>query len=134
VHFDMISRFWFVTAHAACAAALSDSRFSASLGQRERVRDDDLPASMLTSDAPDHARLRGPGALLLGPAALRSQDRAISEAASQVAGGLAGRDEADAATDIGEPFAVGVFASLFALSGADGAAFAGRGGRPRRGR
>lgn len=120
----MVSRFWFVTAHAECAAALSDSRFSASLGQRERVRDDDLPASMLTSDPPDHGRLRGPGALLLGPAALRTQDAAISSAASRVAGALAGRDEADAAKDIGEPFAIEVFASLFTLAGPDRPAFA----------
>src|ERR1041385_325056 len=69
VHFDKMSRFWFVMSHAGCSAALADSRFSAALGQRERTREDDLPASMLTSDAAEHARLRGPGALLLGPAA-----------------------------------------------------------------
>jgi cytochrome P450 len=115
VHFDKASGFWLVTSYAGCAAALSDGRFSASLGQRERAREDELPASMLTSDPPDHARLRGPGALLLGPAALRSRARAINEAASRVLGELAGHDEADAAADIGEPFAAEVLASLFAL-------------------
>jgi cytochrome P450 len=115
VHFDKISGFWLVTSHAGCAMALSDSRFSASLGQQERMREDELPASMLTSDPPDHARLRGPGALLFGPAALRSRARSIDDAASRVLGELAGRDEADAAADIGEPFAVEVLASLFAL-------------------
>lgn len=115
VHFDRTSSFWFVTSHAGCTTALTDSRFSAALGQQERTREDELPASMLTSDPPDHARLRGPGALLLGPAALRLQAPGISSAASRVVSELAGRDEADAAADIGEPFAVEVFASLLAL-------------------
>lgn len=115
VHFDGASRFWLVTSHAACAAALSDRRFSAALGQRERTREDELPASMLTSDPPDHARLRGPGALLLGPAALREQAGGIAEAASRVVSGLDGKDEADPGADIGEPYAVGVFAHLLAL-------------------
>jgi pimeloyl-[acyl-carrier protein] synthase len=115
VHFDGGSKFWFVMSHAGCAAALADSRFSAALGQQERTRDDELPASMLTSDAPDHARLRGPGALLLGPAALRLQATGIAAAASRVVSGLAGKDEAGAAEDIGEPFAAAVFAGLFSL-------------------
>jgi len=115
VHFDKMSRFWLVTGHAECAAALSDSRFSASLGQRERMRDDELPASMLTSDPPDHRHLRAPGALLLGPAALRQQDRGLDEAVNRVLGGLAGRSEVDAAADVGEPFAAEVLASLFTL-------------------
>ena len=59
VHFDPASRSWFLVAHSDCASALSDIRFSAALGQQERERDDALPASMLTTDAPDHARLRG---------------------------------------------------------------------------
>ena len=115
VYFDKLSRFWLVTGHAECTAALSDRRFSASLGQRERMRDDDLPASMLTSDSPDHRRLRAPGALLLGPAALRQQDRGLDEAVNRVLGGLAGRSEVDAAADIGEPFAAEVLAGLFTL-------------------
>jgi cytochrome P450 len=115
IHFDKASGFWFVTTHAGCAAAFSDVRFSASLGQRERMREDELPASMLTSDPPDHARLRGPGALLLGPAALRSRARAVNDAVSRVLGELDGQDEADAAADIGGPFAAEVLASLFAI-------------------
>jgi pimeloyl-[acyl-carrier protein] synthase len=124
VHFDRASSMWLVTTHAGCTAVLSDSRFSASLGQRERLRDDELPPSMLTSDPPDHARLRGPGALLLGPAALRLAARDIDEAASRVVSELEGKDEADATEDIGEPFAVEVFASLLALPPGHKAAFA----------
>lgn len=115
VHLDKMSGFWLTTSHAGCAAALSDRRFSASLGQRERTREDELPASMLTTDPPGHARLRGPGALLFGPAALRSQEDGLSGVAGRVLDGLDGCPEADAATDIGEPFAVEVLARLFTL-------------------
>src|SRR5690349_8520318 len=115
VHLDQFSRSWFLTSHADCAAALADPRFSAALGQRERTRDDDLPASMLNTDPPGHARLRGPGALLLGPAALRGRTVALSRAVERVLAALDGRAEADVAGDIGEPFATEVFRSLFDL-------------------
>jgi len=132
VHFEKMSGWWLVTSHAGCAAALADARFSASLGQQERTREDELPASMLTSDAPDHARLRGPGALLLGPAALRAQLGGLDEMARGVLDRLDARAQAshretspvaDTTTDIGEPFAVEVFARLFALEAGQVPAF-----------
>lgn len=115
MHLDDASKFWLVTSHAACAAALADRSFSAALGQRERTREDELPASMLTSDPPDHARLRGPGALLLGPAALRRSADGIADAAARVVNGLDGKSEADVTADIGEPYAVEVFTRLLAV-------------------
>ena len=115
VHFEKFSRWWLAVSHAGCAEGLGSADFSAALGQQERARDDDLPASMLTSDPPAHARLRGPGALLLGPAALRSQAGSLQGAIDRVLGGLAGRAEADAAADIGEPYAVEVFTGLLSI-------------------
>jgi pimeloyl-[acyl-carrier protein] synthase len=123
VHFEKMSGWWLVTSHAGCAAVLRDARFSASLGQRERTREDELPASMLTSDPPDHARMRGPGALLLGPAALRAQLSGLDEAARGVLDRLDGQDVADTTADVGEPFAVEVFARLFALEAGQVAVF-----------
>jgi cytochrome P450 len=125
VYFDRLSGSWLVTSYAGCAAALSDSRFSAALGQRERVRDDSLPASMLTTDPPEHARLRGPGALLLGPAALREVTGSIAAAARTVLAGLAGRDDADVTADIGEPFAALVFAAVLQIPAERHTAFTG---------
>ncbi|NUP80092.1 MAG: cytochrome P450 [Nonomuraea sp.] len=125
VHFDVTSRMWLLTAHADCALALRDPRFSAALGQRERVRDDELPPSMLTTDPPEHQRLRSPGALLMGPAAIRGIAGGVEAEIESVLGGLAGRAEIEAATDIGEPLATGVLARLFGLPPADRAAFAG---------
>src|ERR1700734_3826699 len=124
VHFERYSGWWLAVSHARCSAALANPCFSASLGQRERTRADDLPASMLTSDPPAHARLRGPGALLLGPAALRAQADGCRDAVCEVLDRLDGRDEADASADIGEPFAVGIFTRLFALDAGQAPAFA----------
>jgi len=47
----------------------ADPRAMAGRVARERTRDDELPASMLTSDPPDHARQRAPGALTAQQAA-----------------------------------------------------------------
>ena len=124
VHFEKYSGWWLAVSHAGCSAALASPCFSASLGQQERTREDDLPASMLTSDPPAHARLRGPGALLLGPAALRAQADGCGDAVRGVLDRLDGRDEADATADIGEPFAVEIFTRLFALSAGQAPAFA----------
>ncbi len=123
VYFDRASGSWLVTSYADCAAALSDSRFSAALGQRERVRADALPASMLTTDPPEHAHLRGPGALLLGPAALRELTDGMAASAATVLAGLAGRGEADVTADVGEPFAALVFARLLQIPAGQLAAF-----------
>lgn len=123
VHFDVTSRMWLLTAYADCALALRDPRFSAALGQRERVRDDELPPSMLTTDPPEHQRLRSPGALLMGPAAIRGISGGITAAIDGLLAGLAGRAEIEATADIGEPLATGVLALLFGLPPADHAAF-----------
>ncbi|MEV4069376.1 cytochrome P450 [Nonomuraea fuscirosea] len=124
VHFDVTSRMWLLTTHADCALALRDPRFSAALGQRERVRDDELPPSMLTTDPPEHQRLRSPGALLMGPAAIRGIAGGIAAEIEHVLDALAGRERIEATADIGEPLATGVLAELFGLPAADRAAFA----------
>ncbi|MGW5262785.1 cytochrome P450 [Microbispora sp. NPDC004025] len=122
VHFDVTSRMWLLTAHEHCASALKDPRFSAALGQRERVRDDDLPASMLTTDPPDHNRLRAPGMALLGPAAVRELDGDIAAVVDGLLDRLAGA--AEVTRDLGEPFATGVLARTLLLPREDEAAFA----------
>ncbi|MEU8891893.1 cytochrome P450 [Streptomyces sp. NPDC048442] len=116
VHRDPMTGMWLVTGYADCVALLKDPAFSAAAGQRERARDDDLPVSMLTSDGADHARLRAPGARLLGPAAMAS-----------IAGGLARDADAlleragergvltDAVEQLGTPLATAVLARLFGL-------------------
>lgn len=122
VYLDRRSGMWLITGHAACSAVLRDDRFSASRGQRRRARDDDLPASMLTTDSPEHQRLRAPGSLLLGPAAVRSVLGGVRDDLEELLGGLAGR--VDAVEAIGEPLATAVFARLLGLPARERPVFA----------
>jgi len=122
VHRDRRSGTWLITGHAACSAVLRDDRFSAARGQRLRAREDDLPVSMLTTDPPEHQRLRAPGSLLLGPAAVRSVFGGIGDDLAELLGGLAG--PVDAVEAIGEPMATAVFARLFGLPARERPAFA----------
>ncbi|MER7845387.1 cytochrome P450 [Kitasatospora sp. NPDC096077] len=115
VHYDAASRLWLVTGHGDCATVLRDPRFSAAQGQRERARDDALPPSMLTTDPPDHHRLRAPGALLLGPAAVRSVAAGLAADVDALVDGLPAAGRVDAVADLGRPLATAVYARLFGL-------------------
>ncbi|MFF4571394.1 cytochrome P450 [Streptomyces sp. NPDC001410] len=126
VHYDAPSRLWLVTGHADCQTVLRDPRFSAAKGQRERARDDALPPSMLTTDPPDHHRLRAPGALLLGPSAVRSIAGDLARDVDELLDRLDRRPAAerpDAVADIGRPLATAVFGRLFGLATAEYARF-----------
>ena len=124
VYLDKFTGLWLVTGHGGCSAALRDPRFSAAQGQRLRVRDEALPASMLTTDPPDHDRLRRPGSLLLGPAALNAQTPLIEAEIDRLIGGLDPAAEADAVRDIGEPLAVAVLSRILEIESPRRAAFA----------
>ena len=124
VYLDKLTGLWLVTGHSGCSAALRDPRFSAAQGQRLRVRDEALPASMLTTDPPDHDRLRLPGSLLLGPAALNAQAPLIEAEIDRLISGLDPAAEADAVRDIGEPLAVAVLSRILEIEPPQRAAFA----------
>ncbi|HEY3629516.1 MAG TPA: cytochrome P450 [Jatrophihabitantaceae bacterium] len=117
VFHDPTTRMWLVTSHAGCTAVLKDPRFSAALGQQQRTRDDALPPSMLNTDPPEHNRLRAPGVVLLGPAAVRSIASDVAADIASVVAGLGGA--VDAMRDVGAPVSTAVFARLFGLRAAD---------------
>jgi pimeloyl-[acyl-carrier protein] synthase len=124
VYLDKLTGLWLVTSHSGCSAVLRDPRFSAAQGQRLRVRDEALPASMLTTDPPDHDRLRRPGSLLLGPAALNAQTPLIEAEIGHLISGLDPAAEADAVRDIGEPLAIAVLSRILEIEPPQRAAFA----------
>jgi cytochrome P450 len=113
VYYDPTSRFWLLTRHPDCVAALRDPRFSAALGQQQRARGEPLPASMLTTDPPEHERLRAPGSLLLGPAAVRTILPAVEAEIDGLVAALRGSVEVGAR--IGEPLATAVLATLLRI-------------------
>jgi cytochrome P450 len=125
VYYDRMAGMWLLTGHADAAQALRDPAFSAAQGQRERSRDDALPPSMLTTDPPDHERLRAPGSLLLGPAAVRSVADGIGADIDALLDPLAApHRELDALRDLAVPLSTAVYARLFGLGDAQRAPFA----------
>jgi cytochrome P450 len=120
---DPHSGLYYATDHASVAQILRDRRFSAAGGQLERDRDKPLPPLMLNTDPPEHHRLRAPGLLLLGPAAVTEHLGGIAGEASTLLDGLAARGEADVASELGEPFATLALATVLEIPLGDRAAF-----------
>lgn len=119
---DRYSGMYYVTDHASVAQVLRDHRFSAALGQRDR--DQSLPPVMLNTDPPEHQRLRAPGRLLLGPAAVSEHLRQITAEAERLLDGLAAGEEAEVTSDLGVPFATIALASVLQIPQAERSAFA----------
>jgi cytochrome P450 len=120
---DPHSGMYYATDHAGVGQILRDRRFSAAAGQRERDRDVPLPPLMLNTDPPEHHRLRAPGLLLLGPAAVSEHLGAIAVEAGALLDGLAGRGEAEVARELGQPFATLVLAAVLRIPPGDQATF-----------
>jgi cytochrome P450 len=106
---------WFLSRHADCLRVLREPCFSARLGQHVRQRSDPLPESMLTTDPPEHTRLRGPVQAELAPervallgAHLRAEARAL---VSQWEDG----QEVDLVSAFAAPFATGALGSLLGM-------------------
>src|SRR5579863_5918635 len=78
---DRYSGMYYVTGHASVAQVLRDHRFSAALGQRDRHQSP--PSVMLTTAPREHQRLRAPGRVLLGPAAVSEHLRQITAEAER---------------------------------------------------
>src|SRR6266566_6157459 len=51
---------WTLTRHADCLSVLRNSAFSSKMAQRRRRRREALPDSMVSTDPPEHTRLRAP--------------------------------------------------------------------------
>ncbi len=115
---------WFVSRHADARAVLRDDRVSARQGQRLRARRGDLPDSMLTSDDPDHRRLRGAATAAFTPARL---DAAITALRPRIAGLLDavgdrarhGAVAVEAVEELARPVAVAALAIVLGLSDDD---------------
>jgi cytochrome P450 len=128
ISFVAAARTWFVSTHAQCLAVLSDQRFSARQGQQLRVRSTALPVSMLTTDAQDHARLRGSAADAFGPAAMARarmwMQPMVQHAVRRIFDDLNPGTKTDLVTGLAEPLAVAVLGHFLGLGEEDLSAFA----------
>ena len=116
------ARTWFVTSHELCQAVLRDPSFSARQGQDLRSRSDELPTTMLTTDPPEHTRLRGAAAPAFGPAAVAGIEERLAPVVRRTVADVVGRlragAEVDVVADLARPLAVRAVAELLGL-GAD---------------
>lgn len=115
---------YYATDHYSVTQILRDRRFSAAGGQLERDRDKPLPPLMLNTDPPEHQRLRAPGLLLLGPAAVAEHLGSIADETTALLDALAARGEAEVAGELGEPFATLVLSTVLRIPPDDRAMFA----------
>jgi cytochrome P450 len=128
ISFVPAARTWFVSTHAQCLAVLSDRRFSARQGQQLRLRSTALPVSMLTTDAQDHARLRGSAADAFEPGAIARartwMQPMVQQAVRRIFVDLNAGRETDLVTGLAEPLAVAVLGRFLGLGKEDLPAFA----------
>jgi cytochrome P450 len=119
VHFNTFSEIWFLTRYADCAFVLRDPRFSAEQGQRTRLRDDDLPVSMLNSDPPVHTRLRTPVNRVFAARLTDVFRDPLTGLAEELADRCAARGSADLIADFAGPLSIRVLATVLRVPGTD---------------
>jgi cytochrome P450 len=124
VHFNPFVEMWFLTRHPDCVAVLRDRRFSAELGQRLRRREEQLPASMLTSDPPEHTRLRRPANDAFATRNLERLRSRLPGLVSESLDRLSTDGPVDLVSSFAGPFALRVLAELFAVPDRDLVRFA----------
>jgi pimeloyl-[acyl-carrier protein] synthase len=124
VRFDARAGVWLVSRHADCVAVLRDRRCSSALGQARRRREDRLPSSMLTTDPPEHERLRRPAGALFGDRGLAPLRARMAAVVGALADAAARRGGMDAIADYGDPVALDALATLIGVPSEDRPAFA----------
>ena len=117
-YFDRGMNLYLLTSYEWCRAALRDPAFSAAAGQQQRLRTDDLPISMLTTDGELHVRLRTPATAAF---AARATDR-LAEPLADVAADLLGRlplagagTRIELVTALAQPYAAAVLGTVLEL-------------------
>lgn len=110
---------WFVASHDLCLQVLTDARFSARQGQELRVRDDRLPASMLTTDPPEHDRLRHAASECFSPASMARAEAwipgEVGDAVDAFVAALDGGSTIDAVEEFADPLAARILGRFLGL-------------------
>jgi cytochrome P450 len=110
---------WFLSSHADCLRALREPRFSARLGQHVRQRADPLPESMLTTDPPEHTRLRGPVQAELAPGRVALLGAHLRTEAGALVSQWEDGEEVDLVSAFAVPLATGALGALLGMPSDD---------------
>lgn len=107
---------WALTRYAAVRRALRDWEvFSSARGVGMTPECNEVPAGVLTSEPPEHSRLRRVLQGQLSGHSLRAVEPVLQSRADELVGGLVGRGTFDAVRDLAEPFVVAATADLVGL-------------------
>jgi cytochrome P450 len=115
VQFVPASEMWFVTRYADCQALLRDPRLSAKHAQRLRQRAVALAPSMLTTDPPEHTRLRGAACVAWSAAALNDAQPRLQAIVHGLLASLEARPEFDLIADYANLVAVRSLAAMLGI-------------------
>lgn len=123
VSFNPYAKIWFLTRHQDCQFVLRDPRFSATLGQEQRVGQEKLPKTMLNTDPPDHMRLRQPFSLWFTPRRLQQFRARIQTVTDRLIDQMATQRGADLLVEFAVPLAVEILSMALDVESADRADF-----------
>jgi P450-derived glycosyltransferase activator len=107
---------WVTTSHRVCSAVLRDRRF----GQTPA---DDVEASFLTMNPPDHTRLRRIAAPAFSPKAVATYQERIEQVAGRLLDEAAGQQEFDLVSAFAAPLPIAVITALLGVPDSDAATF-----------
>jgi cytochrome P450 len=110
---------WFVTGHREAVAVLRDERFSATGGQQLRGRADALPVTMLSSDPPEHTRLRVAISAEFGRARVERLAAEIRDTAVERVAAWPRPGTVDAVRELAVPVAADALARLLGIPRVD---------------
>jgi cytochrome P450 len=119
INFNKYAGMWFLTRHRDCVAILRDPRFSAALSQHVRRQGEQLPPSMLNTDPPDHARLRGPFAPLFTNRALEELRLPIQAIVDDLLREAAERGGVEIIDEFAAPLAIRILAAKLGVPATD---------------
>jgi monoamine oxidase len=107
----------FLSRHRDCRDVLRDPTFAS--GQAMRAASGDLPATMLSADGAEHARLRDPARGPLAPPAAETLRPVVRGAVADALDALRGRTHADLVAEVAEPVALRGLTALLGVPRAD---------------
>lgn len=118
---------WILTRHSDVVSVLRDERFSADRRNSENFErlnlDRDLPRSMLTSDPPDHTRLRTLVNKAFTARTVRRLEGRIEAICDRLLDAVADRGEMDVVSDYAYPLPITVIAEMLGVPASDQDAF-----------
>jgi cytochrome P450 len=119
LQFNHYAGIWFAGCHKHCLKLLRDPRMSAERGQQIRRRDDPLPKTMLTTDPPEHERLRRPVSRALRQQRIDRVRPIVRATVDQLLARAAGQRTIDVVAEFAQPLVTRILGDVMGVRDAD---------------